>query len=694
VIDDAGIQQQLNNLTSTSANLQELIDNYLSGEFDFDPITGKIAVDVSKIGGLNLDSRLFMDSNQDFGVPMTARVRDSVIIDGSIVSVEGTFSDIFQVNLVGTADVPTVIVESVSGCSLIPISLGGDTTDMDVALGRTQSENLYYIVSVIDLGILPGYGFVDGNNKVVGLAGGSDTWLMTQQDLADAAASGGLRFSTQRKTDIIAPIRERDLQFSSTPAPVTSSTTPAPVTSSPTKQPTKVPTSTPSASPSSRPSVTPSTIPSSSPSDFPSASPSAPPSLTPSASPSSRPSVTPSTIPSSSPSDYPSASPSASPSLTPSASPSSRPSVFPSSLPSAAPTSTPATFSFMAIAVEDDGDQISSSNQFSVTFWIPSPGDDDDPGCGDGPGNSTGVLAPKLPVVEIGVHEGTEDSPITLMVTATPDITDTTDPSISVVISNLPEGTKIKGKYFDNLVTGHWVAHAEDVAAGFIKIHPPADFSGTLDITIEVIAVNGYYLSSTTGEQVVGLYFDPVADGVSIGVSGLGGLEDQGMDFSVSLSASDSDGSETVGPNAYINVGRDDVTLNGDFDVVESGDEDAMIDGVSLEGYFRIAEADLSNLSLQPPVHWHGSFSIIVAGYSIETEDDADGDHLKITQKSFTAQVQAVADAPNIIVPVSVSGLEDTFIPIPNLSAALVDNVIVNGPELLSVFMSGAPEGE
>lgn len=53
----------------------------------------------------------------------------------------------FSANLIGTTDIPTVIVPNpgIQGPSMekAPITLGGDTTDTDaISLGRTQSESI------------------------------------------------------------------------------------------------------------------------------------------------------------------------------------------------------------------------------------------------------------------------------------------------------------------------------------------------------------------------------------------------------------------------------------------------------------------------------------------------------------------------------------------------------------------------
>lgn len=60
---------------------------------------------------------------------------------------------------------------------------------------------------------------------------------------------------------------------------------------------------------------------------------------------------------------------------------------------------------------------------------------------------------------------------------------------------------------------------------------------------------------------------------------------------------------------------------------------------------------------------------------------------------SFTINVKAKADEATLTVPeVTVVGVEDTSIPIPDLSAALTDTNAENGPEVISVVIDGVPE--
>lgn len=535
MIANAGIAARLAALQGPGAGLDDLVANYISGTFTYDAGTGRITVLAANIAGVSIDGTLFADSNQDFSLPVSAIVRDEAIISGSPVAVEKTETGVFNVNLVGTADVPTVFATSVAGSSgsEIPISIGGQSTDNDVALGRALSEDIYYVVSVLNPGSAPALGFTDGAGHVVGLNNGDGTWLLTPADLANLhvlAAAGSSGTANLRVT---------------------------------------------------------------------------------------------------------------------------------------------------TIATENDGDVASNSTTFNVAVTA---------------GTGGGGTPPLPPAVSVGVSAGDEDGSITLNVTALPAPGDTSNPSVAVMISNIPAGAEVIGARF-NPETGRWVASASAVNSGAVHIIPPHDFSGTMNVTIEAVAVNASLQQATTGATTVPVDVDPVADGVAIFAAPGAGIEDTPIDLNIALSERDVDGSETIGNDVYVRLSNG-ATLLGGYAVVAAGDPDASIGATSLIGYYRVPLADVATLQAQPAPNWHGTVVIDVASYSSEPLDPTpDGDNLKLDVASFSATVTADADAPLISAPLVVNGTEDLAIAIPGLSAALADTNATNGAEVLSVKITGVPAG-
>lgn len=349
LIEDAKIQKQLESLVRPEATLDDLVDLYLDGVYNFNADTRKVTVAPSNMAGLKLSAELFFDSNEDFQIPVTAVIEDMASINGAEVSVTITSTGNYKVNLVGTADVPTVIASSVSGGRKIPILLGGVSTDTDVALGRNLSESVYYIVSMVDVGNLPGYSFVDIKDRVVGFGGGDGTWMMTKDAVDSLTDSGGLFFRV--------PEAPSGWNFTSS-------------------------------------------------------------------------------------------------------------------------TIEPAIFELMAVAVENDGDVATSTATFTVSYWEYG-----------GPG-FTEIPEPFPPLVTIGDNEGLEDVTLPLNITTSPDPDDASDPTISIVFRDIPGEATISVPHFNNYVTGTKVALADDVNAGKVAVIPAKDFSGTLEIRIDAVAVN------------------------------------------------------------------------------------------------------------------------------------------------------------------------------------------------------------
>lgn len=153
MIDDAQIGERLRQLTNdTGADLSDLVANYINGTFTFDADTGIITVLPQDLEGLSLFSILFFQSNVDFNISVSVLIRDFAFVGGVLVERFTNQTQNLEIDLVGTADPPTVFAESVSGFSLsrINITLGGESTDADAALGREESETIYYIVSEVE----------------------------------------------------------------------------------------------------------------------------------------------------------------------------------------------------------------------------------------------------------------------------------------------------------------------------------------------------------------------------------------------------------------------------------------------------------------------------------------------------------------------------------------------------------------
>jgi hypothetical protein len=150
VIQDAGISAALAGLTGGDTSLDQLVNNYVEGDFQsFDSSTGILTATLEQAGTLSLAEELFVFSNQDFSIPISLLIRDSAEINGNTVVSEKTEQENLFYGMVGVAEIPTVFADDASGLSLsfIPVNLGGESTDEDVLFGREASESIYYIIT-------------------------------------------------------------------------------------------------------------------------------------------------------------------------------------------------------------------------------------------------------------------------------------------------------------------------------------------------------------------------------------------------------------------------------------------------------------------------------------------------------------------------------------------------------------------
>ena len=142
LIADAQIQQRLDDLLNiTGATLDDLEANgFITGTYTYFAATGRIRVLLADAAGIFLRAALFFQSNEDFTIPVSFLVEDVATINGVDEVRQILYNSSLTVDLVGVADPPTVFVNDASGLSLsrIPLDIGGELTDTDVALGRRE----------------------------------------------------------------------------------------------------------------------------------------------------------------------------------------------------------------------------------------------------------------------------------------------------------------------------------------------------------------------------------------------------------------------------------------------------------------------------------------------------------------------------------------------------------------------------
>jgi len=257
--------------------------------------------------------------------------------------------------------------------------------------------------------------------------------------------------------------------------------------------------------------------------------------------------------------------------------------------------------------------------------------------------------------------------------------------------NSIRAGSTMQGAFYPNLKTGHFVARAEDVASGKVLLRPTKDFSGVMSITIEALAVNGSFRYATSGPRTFDLFFDPVADGVNMGLPDIVSNENREITLSFTFKTRDTDGSENLGEFVYVKL-CERVSFVQSFEEVATGDSDANFNGSSTIGYSRVPLNRTGALKVQPDLYWHGPCDVEVMALSIESYDNEDDDYKTVSSQSFTVTVLAVPTPANLTAPAAVEVNEGAYIDFPGLSADYVDKIPENGYETLSLFVSNVPE--
>lgn len=293
-------------------------------------------------------------------------------------------------------------------------------------------------------------------------------------------------------------------------------------------------------------------------------------------------------------------------------------------------------FTLTAVSLENDGDSTNTRSEvFTVNFNFDPLAVDD----GRIPQEPI-LIVPNLTISNdtvTGDNVGNEDESVVLSLTASQGAGETLDPVVvTVIISDVPANFQVIGAVYDP-VNDEYVANADDFASGNIRVIPPGDFSGFFDLTVEAVATASNGRSSTSGEQTLTSYVDPVADGFSISVGPTSSLEDANITFGVSFGSLDAFNSEilysgiyTFGGNSeWFYVDIDDpliATILGGYSFVLPGDADAFAFGFDLTGYYRIPFS-VSSFIIDVLDNWHGTITGSIRVPVIELNDDFDGDN-------------------------------------------------------------------
>jgi len=272
------------------------------------------------------------------------------------------------------------------------------------------------------------------------------------------------------------------------------------------------------------------------------------------------------------------------------------------------------------------------------------------------------------PLVMATDATGREDAPVALDLSAA--LTDLDGSEVlTLSLLGVPEGARLSAG--TRLADGSWRLSPGELAG--LTLAPPADFSGTLALTLRATAreANG---DAATSEARFTLRVAAVADPVLFAAAGTGD-EDNWIPLRGTLALRDPDGSERFAPV---------ITLRGlpPGAALSHGTETAPgIWEVPIE-VFRAG-----TLALRPPPDSDATLHLILSVVSFD-DDGAAGDQ-RVTETEAIVTVRAVADAPLVTV-ADFQGQEDQPLRLAGLGGALRDT---DGSETLHFVLSGLPSG-
>jgi len=271
------------------------------------------------------------------------------------------------------------------------------------------------------------------------------------------------------------------------------------------------------------------------------------------------------------------------------------------------------------------------------------------------------TVAPEadVPSLSVTAATGAEDQPVALTVASS-----LTDPAageaLSVVIAGVPTGAMLSAG-IDN-GDGTWTLTPAQLTG--LTLTPPADFSGTLNLTVTATAsVNGTQASQTLTLTVT---VAPEADAPNLSVTNVTGIEDHAVALTI--------GAALVSPvmGEALSVVIAGIPAGA---TLSSGTDNG-------DGTWTLTSAQLSGLTLTPPVDFSGTLNLTVTATSTVGGTQAGRTEI------LTVTVTPEADAPNLTV-VDTTGGEDHAIAL-TLSSSLVSPA---AGETLSVVIGGVPAG-
>ncbi|MES2905519.1 MAG: hypothetical protein V4691_00560, partial [Pseudomonadota bacterium] len=265
------------------------------------------------------------------------------------------------------------------------------------------------------------------------------------------------------------------------------------------------------------------------------------------------------------------------------------------------------------------------------------------------------------PTLSVQAASGNEDAQISLNISAALTDTDNSE-KLSITITGLPTGALLSAGLYDG--NGRWSLTPAQLSG--LKITPPHDYSGTMNLTVNAISSENEG-SSTKISAPLAVTVLPVADAPTLKVATVTGNEDTQIALNITSALKDTDGSEVLS-----------VTVTG----VPTG---ATLSAGTNNGggSWTLTSAQLANLKITPPANSDADFTLTV------TAKSTDGASTATTSGSLLVNVLGVADTPTVSASNSAVAV-NTQAPVTIGGALGVDT---DGSESITYLVSGVPDG-
>ncbi|RCK45854.1 hypothetical protein, partial [Thalassospira profundimaris] len=270
------------------------------------------------------------------------------------------------------------------------------------------------------------------------------------------------------------------------------------------------------------------------------------------------------------------------------------------------------------------------------------------------------VEAPKVadtPDLKVSNVTGSEDSAISLNVSAALNDLDGGSETLSITISGVPDGAVLSAGTDNG--DGTWTVSAGQLSG--LTLTPPDDYSGSFTLSVTATSREANGSTSTTSSSFT-VEVGGVADGATLDVSDASGREDNAIALDIDTELLD--GSESIS-----------VTITGVPDGAElsAGTNNG-------DGTWTLDPSELEGLTITPPEDFSGEIDLSVL---VSTTD---GDDTAVVMEDIKVEVAGVADTPTLEVSDALGSEEGAI-------ALDIDAGLTDASEVLSITISGVPDG-